>query len=152
MNKNSKNISNIIETKYGSNYFDFAMDLIFKEWGDGNLEHLKEKKDKLKNNTNRFCYVLEINSSPVGCFSIYENDIKGYEKFNPNLACVCIDEKYRGLGYSKILMNYVDDAFKNLNIKTAYLKTSLVNFYEKFGWKFVENIENNEKVFKKTFD
>jgi len=137
-----------------SKYFDFAVELIFNEWGDGNVEHLKLKKEKLKADTNTICYVLEIENTPVGTFLICTNDIKGYPEFNPNLACVCIAPKFRGKGYSTILMNKSNEVFKQHNIKKAYLKTTLTNFYEKFGWKFVKNIivdENNEKLYEQVF-
>ena len=63
------------------------------------------KKQKLKTNDLGKCFVLIVNNVPVGCFVICDNDIKGYPDYNPNLACVCIARQYRGLGYSKILLN-----------------------------------------------
>ena len=37
---------------------------------------------------------------------------------------------------------------KKRNIKTLYLKTELVNYYEKFGAKYIKNIGKNEQLFK----
>ena len=138
-----------------SKYFDFAIELIFSEWGDGDKTHLEKKKQIAKNDKLTHCYVLEVDGKPVGAFIICVNDIKGYTQYNPNLACVCVDKKFRGLGYSWLLMNYVDVACKELNIDTLYLKTTLKNFYEKFGWEFVEDITINgieEKVLIKHFN
>ena len=139
-----------------SKYFDFAVELIFSEWGDGDKKHLQNKKEfLLKDDNKRHCFVLEVDNKPVGTFVICNNDIKGYSQYNPNLACVCVDKKYRGLGYSKFLMNYVDDACKELKIDTLYLKTTLKNFYEKFGWEFIDEVTINgekEKVLIKHFN
>lgn len=35
-------------------------------------------------------------------------------------------------------MNFADEVFRTKNIKKAFLKTTLNNFYEKFGWTFFE--------------
>ena len=37
---------------------------------------------------------------------------------------------------------------KKRNIKTLYLKTELINYYEKFGAKYIKNIGKNEQLFK----
>lgn len=149
-----KNIA-LIKANYGSKNFDFALNLIFDEWGDGNKEHLKAKKQSLKEDKITKCYVLILNSTPVGCFVICENDLKGYPEYNPNLACVCVDKNFRGKGYSKILMQKSNEMFRKLNIKTAYLKTNLINFYEKFGWVYVKNIKidgEDEKLYVQNFE
>ena len=144
----------LIEAIYKSKYFDFACELIFAEWGDRNLDNLNAKKEKLKSDTTSKCYVLEINDTPVGCFVVRNNDIKGFEHYNPNLACVCIKKEYRGHGYSNILMEQADLTFKKLDIKKAYLKTDLNNFYEKFGWEYLQDAVidgKKEKLYKKDF-
>ena len=147
-------IKKLINVNENPEFFDFAIETIFSEWGDGNIDHLNKKKEKLKNAPNQNCYVLLIDNVPVGCFVVCENDIKGYPDFNPNLACVCIAKQYRGKGYANYLLTMANEIFLKLNIKEAYLKTTLNNFYEKFGWSFVKNIvvENNvEKLYHKKF-
>ena len=137
-----------------SKYFDFAIELIFNEWGDGNKEHLKTKKEKVKQKANQKCYVLVKDREPIGCFLICDDDIKGYKQYNPNLACVCILKKFRGQGYSRVLMEKSDKIFKKLKIKKVYLKTNLINFYDKFGWIYAKDIVvegNVEKLYYKNF-
>ena len=121
-------------------FFDFAIETIFAEWGDNNIEHLNKKKEKLRNQPNQNCYVLVIDNNPIGCFVIRDGDINGHPELSPNLACVCIDKQHRGKGYSKVLMKEAIKAFKLLGVKKAYLKTTLVNFYEKFGWEYLKEM------------
>lgn len=145
----------LINSKDNDVLFNFAVETIFDEWGDGNLAHLETKKQKLKTDDLRKCFVLTVNNVPVGCFVICDNDIKGYPDYNPNLACVCIARQYRGLGYSKILLNTANETFRKLNIKQAYLKTNLNNFYEKFGWRYMKDIKINdctEKLYFQNFE
>ena len=135
-------------------FFDFAIETIFCEWGDGDINHLNKKKEKLKNSKNKNCYVLVVDNTPVGCFVICKNDIKGHPEFNPNLACVCIAKEYRGKGYANLLLEMANETFLKLDIKKAYLKTTLNGFYEKFGWVFVKKIKvenNTEKIYCKNF-
>lgn len=145
----------LIDTRNNDDLFNFAIDIIFKEWGDGDLAHLVAKKQNLKNDDTRKCFVLVVDDTPIGCFVICENDIKGYPEYNPNLACVCIAEQFRGQGYSKIMLNKANEEFRNLNIKKAYLKTNLNNFYDKFGWIYEKdiNVDNCiEKLYYQYFE
>lgn len=141
----------IVNTKDNNNLFNFATELIFNEWGDGNVAHLEQKRAKLRNNQDGDCFVLLVNNIPVGCFVICTNDIPNSPHLNPNLACVCITKDFRGQGFSRILMQQANQILKNKNIQTAYLKTTLINFYEKFGWEHIDNIVINdclEKIYK----
>ena len=58
-----------------------------------------------------------------------------------------VKDKYRGLGYSKILNNSILDEVKRLGYSKVYLKTDLVNYYEKFGFNYLEDLNNGEKLY-----
>lgn len=58
-----------------------------------------------------------------------------------------VKEKYRGKGYSKILNDAILEEAKRRKFKRLYLKTKLNNYYEKFGAKFLETLENGEKIY-----
>ncbi len=144
----------LIDTRNNLKLFNFAIKLIFEEWGDGDINHLTKKKLELKTNYNYKCFVLLVDKNPVGCFVIRNDDIKEYPEFNPNLACVCIDKKYRGLGYSKIMLEEANKVFKKLNITKVYLKTQLNNFYESHGWIYLKDVSINntlEKIYYHNF-
>ena len=59
-----------------------------------------------------------------------------------------VKKEYRGKGYSKILNDAILKEAKKRNIKTLYLKTELINYYEKFGAKYIKSIGKNEQLFK----
>ena len=52
-----------------------------------------------------------------------------------------VDEKYRGRGIFKVLMNTVCENAKKLNINELYLYTSHLDLYEKFGWEYIEDVK-----------
>lgn len=58
-----------------------------------------------------------------------------------------VKEKYRNMGYSKVLNSALLEKAKELNYKKVYLKTQLNNYYEKFGAKYIEDLGNGEKLY-----
>lgn len=56
-------------------------------------------------------------------------------------------KRYRGKGYSKILNDAILKEAKARDFKNIYLKTTLNNYYEKFGAKFVKSLNNGEKIY-----
>ena len=58
-----------------------------------------------------------------------------------------VKEEFRGQGYSKILNNAILEEAKKRGFKRLYLKTSLINYYEKFGATFLKNLNNGEKLY-----
>ena len=46
-----------------------------------------------------------------------------------------------------MLNNAILKEAKRLGYKKIFLKTSLNNYYEKFGAKFIKNIDNGEKLY-----
>ena len=58
-----------------------------------------------------------------------------------------IKEEFRGKGYSKILNNTILEEAKNRGFKKLYLKTDLINYYEKFGAVFLDTLNNGEKLY-----
>ena len=58
-----------------------------------------------------------------------------------------VKKEYRGNGYSRILNDAILKEAKIRGIKRLYLKTTLDNYYEKFGAKYLETLANNEKIY-----
>ena len=60
-----------------------------------------------------------------------------------------VKKEKRGNGYSKILNNAILKEAKKRGFKKIYLKTDLVNYYEKFGFTYMEELPNKEKLYYK---
>ena len=58
-----------------------------------------------------------------------------------------VKEEFRGKGYSKILNNAILEEAKKRGFKKLYLKTDLINYYEKFGAIFLDTLKNGEKLY-----
>ena len=58
-----------------------------------------------------------------------------------------VKEEYRGKGYSKLLNNAILSEARNRNISKLYLKTTLNNYYEKFGAIYLDTLQSGEKLY-----
>lgn len=131
-----------------------------KEWGQQNLseEKFKEKVDikiaKIKANFNNhnYCKLILVDenddtSTLIGFISIFEHDGDERLDLSPWYATMFVKKEFRGMGYSKLLNDAILKEAKNRGFSKLYLKTYLVNYYEKFGAVFIEELDNGEKLY-----
>lgn len=129
--------------------------LEYEEWAD-NKEKDKENRivkkiEKIKSNLKNddFCkLILLSNDRLIGFISIVPNDCDECINLTPWYATMYVKKEYRRKGYSKILNNAILEESRRRNCKEIFLKTDLNNYYEKFGAKFIKNLNNGEKLYK----
>ena len=135
--------------------------LTFFEWGkvtnseSENNEKIMLKKEKILNNINneKFCKLILLDRDVlVGFVSIFPKDGEYRQDLTPWYATLYVKKEYRGKGYSKILNDAILKEARKKGYKVIYLKTDLNNFYEKFGFKYIETMENGEKLYYKNLD
>lgn len=131
-------------------------ELTQKEWGSKTNskeefeEKINKKISKIINNFNNPLYcklVLLDNDILIGFISIFPTDGDERKDLSPWYATMYVKEEFRGKGYSKILNNAILEEAKNREFNKLYLKTYLINYYEKFGATFLENLSNGEKLY-----
>ena len=127
-----------------------------KEWGKKNLteEEFNIKIDKKINNIlnlldqKDYCKLILLDDdSLIGFISIFSIDGEERQDLTPWYATMYVKEEYRGNGYSKILNDAILKEAKDRGFNKIYLKTDLVNYYEKFGAKYIEDLANGEKLY-----
>ena len=127
-----------------------------KEWGDKtNSEEefeskINKKIYKIINNFSNplYCKLLLLDDNIlIGFISIFPTDGDERKDLSPWYATMYVKEEFRGKGYSKILNNAILEEAKNRGFKKLYLKTDLINYYEKFGAIFLENLTSGEKLY-----
>lgn len=127
-----------------------------KEWGENNLTRnefnnkIKRKIEKIKNlfNNKYYCKLILLNNNElVGFISIFPTDEKERKNLSPWYATMYVKKEYRGKGYSKILNDAILKEARKKKIKKLYLKTELINYYEKYGAKYIENLNEKEKLY-----
>ena len=127
-----------------------------KEWGKQNLLKddfdikVNNKISKIKRNLNypKYCKLILLdNSTLIGFISIFEHDGNDRPDLSPWYATMFVKKEFRGKGYSKILNNAILEEAKKREFKKIYLKTTLSHYYEKFGAKYLKNLNEQEKIY-----
>ena len=146
----------IYNVKDKQEYLKEVATLTQKEWGktcNAQAEFNQKifrKIEKIKNNLDNKNYcklILLDNDELIGFISIFEHDCEEKQNLSQWYATMFVKKEYRGNGYSKILNDAILKEAKSRGFKRLYLKTTLDNYYEKFGAKYLETLANNEKIY-----
>ncbi|MCR5147237.1 MAG: GNAT family N-acetyltransferase [Clostridia bacterium] len=127
-----------------------------KEWGQKNLSE-KEFQNQVEKAVSRitsnldnpyYCKLILIDDDKlIGFISLFENDCDEKPALKPWYATMYVKSVYRGNGYSRMLNEAIIAEAKKRGFKKLYLKSDLVNYYEKFGFVYLENLSNGEKLY-----
>lgn len=127
-----------------------------KEWGRKTNskkefeEKVDKKIDKIVHNFDNplYCKLILLKGDIlVGFISIFPTDGEEKKDLSPWYATMYVKEEFRRKGYSKLLNTAILQEAKKRGFKKLYLKTNLVNYYEKFGAKFLDSLNNGEKLY-----
>ena len=127
-----------------------------KEWGKKTNskeefeEKINKKISKIIDNFNNPFYcklILLDNDVLIGFISIFPTDGEERNDLSPWYATMYVKEEFRGNGYSKILNDAILDEARKRGFKKLYLKTDLLNYYEKFGAIYLETLNNRERLY-----
>lgn len=139
------NITN--NTKYLKEYIA----LCYLEWSEKEKElteyiDYKLRKLKIENNI-IFILGLVDHNKLVGFISFLKKDGDCEVKLTPWYATMYVKKEYRGRGYSRILNDALLEKSKRLGYTKVYLKSNLINYYEKFGAIYIKKLENGESLY-----
>lgn len=88
-------------------------------------------------------YVATNGSKIVGGLGVIENDFHPRKDLCPNVCAVFVESDYRNRGIAGKLLLTVEEDMKEFGLKKLYLLTDHTGFYERYGWKFLENVRGN---------
>ena len=69
------------------------------------------------------------------------HDLEVRPDIYPYVANLYVQEDYRGNGLVKLLLDRAIAEAKRFNLKELFIYTQHIGLYEKFGWKFVGELE-----------
>lgn len=87
------------------------------------------------------------NDKLIGFISLFKYDGDEMKNLTPWYATMYVKKEYRNKGYSKILNDAILNEAKKKGYDRIYLKSNLVNYYEKFGAKYIKTLNNEEKLY-----
>lgn len=123
------------------------------EWGNSykkdNFKSILNKRvsDVLNGINDNIILVLGLidDDKLIGFISLFKYD-DNYD-YTPWYATMYVKEEYRAKHYSKILNDALIEEARKLGYEKIYLKSELINYYEKFGAKYIKNLSDKEKLF-----
>ena len=143
----------IINIKNKSDYLKEYFTLCNLEWGEpvneNNMDqYLAMKKEKVLNG-DKFISILGLveNNRLLGFIALFKYEDGQNRNLTPWYASMYVKKEYRGKGYSKMLNNAILNEAKKLGYDKLFLKTDLENYYEKFGAKYLHDLNNGEKLY-----
>ena len=104
-------------------------------------------KDKLEYIKEIAILILLDDDKLVGFISMFPYDGEERKELTPWYATMYVKKEYRKNGYSKILNDAILKEAKNRGFSKIYLKSELKNYYEKFGAKYIDTLNNGEKLY-----
>lgn len=137
----------IIKLEESNNlFFDKTCDWYYNWLGIKNNESIEEIKctfeHSLCKNKLPQTFVALIDGEPAGMYQLsMSDDLNSRPDLYPWLINVYVDEKFRGRNVARELMNTVKENAKELGLTELYLYTKHIGLYEKFGWKFIEEVK-----------
>ena len=81
-------------------------------------------------------YLLEDNDELFGCAGLITNDFISRGDLYPWICALYIEEAHRGNAYGSLLMEKAKIDAKKGGFEYVYLSTSLVDYYEKYDFKY----------------
>lgn len=145
----------IFDLKNKQEYLKEVMELEFKEWSSASISEMDEKvKKKIDKyfeyvDDKYFCKLILLDEENlVGFISIFPQDGDFEKELSPWYATMYVKKEYRGRGYSKVLNDAILEEARKRGIETIYLKTELINYYEKFGAVYIKDLSDKERLLK----
>lgn len=129
------------------------IELCALEWGlvksTGPTQDFIESKIKKIHNEDKVISVLGLIDSDtmIGFISLFKYDGNERRDLFPWYATMYVKKEYRGKGYSIVLNDAILNEASKLGYTKVYLKTDLVNYYEKFDAKYLEDLNNGERLY-----
>lgn len=120
--------------------------LFYSEWSNKKKDLLEYIEDNLNlvKNSDKVISILGLidNKELIWFISLYKCDEEERKELIPCYATMYVKDKHRGLGYSKILNKEIQETARTLGYDKIYLKSNLINYYEKFEAKYIETLQN----------
>lgn len=120
-------------------YFENVFESIYGEWGEDNPNFWKSWiKSSMREKGVPATYVVLSDIQYVGTFSFWNCDLQSRQDLTPWVGGVVVEPHFRGQGIGLFIQEEVTRILREEKIGQAFLFTELIGFYERTGWRFIE--------------
>jgi len=125
--------------------FNKIVDWNYNWWGEKNKQSREAVECTMAHSINEErlpqTFVALIDNQPAGMYQLSMcDDLCSRPDIYPWLINVYVDEKYRGRGVCRFMMETVRENAKRAGLNELFLYTNHTGLYEKFGWVYVEDV------------
>mgnify|MGYP001233705383 CR=1 FL=1 len=134
-------------------HLEIVCQWLWKQWAsDKSIEYVRYAVSH-NSQTDRvpMTFVALEGEEPVGTVSFWMNDLSCRQDLSPWLASLYVAEDQRGKGIAGELQNRVIEEAKKLGYNDLYLITTHDDYYERFGWNFIEKALKTSGDFTKIY-
>jgi len=145
----------VFNIKDKQSYLREVFSLTQQEWGE--YRDMAEFEEKVNRKIERalslfeeqnFCiFILLDEEELIGFISITPTGAEEKSELSPWYSTMYVKKEYRGNGYSKKLNAVILKEAKERGFERIFLKSYLVNYYEKFGARYIEKLSNGESLY-----
>lgn len=132
-------------------HIDTVVNWIWNEFGNENdYEFFKSiiKNSLIKNKLPLTFIALEDNEL-VGTIGLWRSDLMSRQDLFPWLSALFVKENFRGKRIGQKLQNFLIEYCREVGFTELFLYTDICNYYEKTGWKYLEDgIEHSGEYIK----
>lgn len=117
-----------------------------EKWGIPLEAYQKSMEDCLLQKTPVPAWYLAMeNGRIIGGLGVIENDFHNRKDLSPNVCAVYTEKAHRRRGVAGALLRFVCDDMNAKGIDTLYLVTDHTSFYERYGWKFLCMVQEDDE-------
>lgn len=144
----------IISLQGRPDLLDKAAAWFHHKWGIPEEAYRESMLESLRGGTVPQWYLVLENGEMLGGAGVIENDFHHRKDLAPNVCAVYVVEAQRNRGIAGKLLDHTCRHMASLGIRTLYLLTDHIGFYERYGWEFFctamgEGEEKPSRVYRK---
>ncbi|MBX4268174.1 GNAT family N-acetyltransferase [Clostridium estertheticum] len=122
-------------------YVDTVINWIWKQFGDENNYEFWESivKKSLRKNRLPLTFIALLDNELVGTIGLWRSDLVSRQDLYPWLSALFVNENYRGKKIGQELQHFLAEYCRVAGFNELFLYTDICNYYEKTGWKYLED-------------
>ena len=115
-----------------------------EKWGVPQEAYQRCMDDYLEEKTELGWYLCLDGERIVAGLGVIENDFHVRKDLKPNICAVYTEADHRGLGITGKLLDMAVCDLVSKGITPVYLVSDHIGFYERYGWQFLEMVEEED--------
>ena len=130
---------------------DMMANWFSNKWSVPLVAYQESMRECIDGNIGVQWYVMMDEDKIIGGLGVIANDFHLRRDLTPNVCAVFVEPSYRNQGIAGELLNYVCLDMHHKGIDALYLITDHTSFYERYGWKYLCDVQENSGSFARMY-